>query len=118
MPVFWVRKVRTYVQSGNGVLLKAHRWNKETVDHVLSPQMQLRGLTHGNNHGCRNNIVASSRIARINAQRIAFSSPCELLRVSSAEHSVSSRVAEIPLKLCARNFNLYLAQLILFGPHA
>src|SRR6185312_1774983 len=102
----------------NRVLLKPHGWNKETMDYVLRPQMQVYAVADGKNHRRSKNVVASGRIAGINAQRIAFFRPGKLLGVRSTKNSVSSGVAEIPLKLRSGDLNFDLTSLLLRGYHA
>src|SRR5258708_7095008 len=104
--------------TGDRVLLEAHSWNEKTVDHILRSQMQVHAVTDGNNHRRRENVIATGRIAWIDAQGIAFISFGKLLCVGSTKHSVSSGVAEIPLELRSRDLNLDLTSLVLRGHYA
>src|ERR1043166_1633442 len=104
--------------SWNSVLLKTHGWNKKAVDDVLGAQMQVHGAAYGNNYGCCENVVVSGGIAGINAQRIAFVWASKLLCVCFSEDSIFAGIAEIPLKLRARNLNVDLPALFGGRHHA
>ena len=100
------------LHSRDRILLKAHGRNKKAVDHILRPQMQVHAVTDGNNHRRRENVIATGRIARIDAQRIAFIRLGKLLCVGSTKYPVGSGVAEIPLELRSGDLNLDLTSLL------
>src|SRR5262249_31545859 len=89
------------VHARHGILLETHRRNEEAVDHVLSADFQLHRPVGRRNQGGGNNIVATRRIAGIDAQRIALLRAREPLRVNASENAIRTRVAEVPLELRA-----------------
>src|SRR5215469_750618 len=90
-------QVSADLHSRHSVLLEAHRWNKDTVNHVLGTQDQLDVTPHRQHHRRSNNIVFPRRIARIKTEWITFIGASELLHIQAPELAVRARIPKIPL---------------------
>ena len=106
------------LHSRDRILLEAHGRNKKAVDHVLGPQMQV--------HDCARQ-EQSSRLKEYRPVPRNRLDRCledclrpagKFLRVCSTKNSVGSGIAEIPLELRSRHFNLYLPCLLLHWHYA
>src|SRR5262249_9327359 len=98
-------EVSADLHSRHRVLLEAHRWNKDTVNHVLGTQDQLHVTPDRQCEGGGNNIVFSRWIVRIETERITLIGASELLHIQAPEFAVRTRVSKIPLELSTRNFD-------------
>jgi hypothetical protein len=97
--------MRLDIHTWNRVLLKAHGGDKEAVNYVLSAQLKLHGLAHRHDQRCRNDIVATGWVGRIDAERVAFIGPGEFGSVRPSENAIRAGIAKIPLELRACYLN-------------